>query len=153
MAKKKKAHLPKRIAGVKVPKSVRKGRLGELLASPTGQALIAEAVVAAGAMGAARKAKNSPKVRHFMHDAGERVHHAGDRLHHGDARQEAGAMGATLAYALGEAARSFADALHGRDGGHEPDKDAGRASTQEDRSDQVRDTKKKREHSYEAGPL
>ena len=44
MTKKTRSFLPKKIAGVKVPKSVRKGRFGELLASPTGQALIAEAV-------------------------------------------------------------------------------------------------------------
>ena len=44
MSKKARSFLPKKIAGVKVPKSVRKGRFGELLASPTGQALIAEAV-------------------------------------------------------------------------------------------------------------
>ncbi|THD75131.1 MAG: hypothetical protein E7812_17835 [Phenylobacterium sp.] len=44
MTKKIKSFLPKKIAGVKVPKSVRRGRFGELLASPTGQALIAEAV-------------------------------------------------------------------------------------------------------------
>jgi len=46
MAKKKrKALLPKRIAGVKVPKSARKGRFGELLASRTGQALLADALI------------------------------------------------------------------------------------------------------------
>jgi hypothetical protein len=107
MAKKKnKSFLPKRIAGVKVPRSVRKGRLGELLASRTGQTLIAEAIMAAGAMGVAKKAKDSPKARSFMHDAADRVRQAG-----GDAGQEVGAAGGALAYALGEAARSFADAL------------------------------------------
>ena len=40
----KKSFLPKKIAGVKVPKKARKGRFGELLASPSGQAAIAEAV-------------------------------------------------------------------------------------------------------------
>jgi hypothetical protein len=49
MAKKNQNFLPKRIAGVKVPKSVRKGPLGELIASPAGPALIAEAVMAARA--------------------------------------------------------------------------------------------------------
>lgn len=44
MAKKNKSFLPKRIAGVKVPKSVRKGRFGELMASPAGLAAIAEAL-------------------------------------------------------------------------------------------------------------
>lgn len=49
MTKKNKSFLPKKIAGVKVPKSVRRGPLGELIASPTGPALIAEAVMAARA--------------------------------------------------------------------------------------------------------
>ena len=49
MAKKTQNYLPKRIAGVKVPKSVRKGPLGELIASPEGPALIAEAVMVARA--------------------------------------------------------------------------------------------------------
>jgi hypothetical protein len=43
MAKKSRNVLPKRIAGVKVPKKARKGRFGELLVSPSGQAAIAEA--------------------------------------------------------------------------------------------------------------
>ena len=41
---KKKNFLPKKIAGVKVPKAARKGRFGELLASPAGQSALAEAV-------------------------------------------------------------------------------------------------------------
>jgi hypothetical protein len=43
MSKKSRSFLPKRIAGVKVPKKARKGRFGELLVSPSGQAAIAEA--------------------------------------------------------------------------------------------------------------
>jgi len=46
---KKTSYLPKKIAGVKVPKSVRKGPLGELIASPAGPALLAEAVMIARA--------------------------------------------------------------------------------------------------------
>jgi hypothetical protein len=49
MAKNTQSYLPKRIAGVKVPKSVRKGPLGELIASPEGPALLAEAVMIARA--------------------------------------------------------------------------------------------------------
>jgi hypothetical protein len=104
--KKAKSFLPKRIAGVKVPKSVRKGRLGEMLASRTGQALIAEAIMATGAVAVAKKASDSPKARGFIHNAAERVRNAGDEAGH-----DAGVAGGVLAYALGEAARSFADAL------------------------------------------
>lgn len=142
MAKKKrktKSLLPKRIAGVKVPKAVRKGRFGELLASRTGQVLIAEAIMAAGAVAGAKKAGESPKARRMFHDAAERVRHAGD----GGGR-EMGAASATLAYALGEAARSFADALrHGDDSPH----------TVPDGPADDGDAEKKRQQAYEAGPL
>lgn len=142
MAKKKrktKSLLPKRIAGVKVPKAVRKGRFGELLASRTGQVLIAEALMAAGAVAGAKKASESPKARHLVHEAAERVRHAGD----GGGR-EMGAASATLAYALGEAARSFADAL--RHGGDHEDAIL-------DGAPDGGDAEKKRQQAYEAGPL
>lgn len=108
MAKKKrKALLPKRIAGVKVPKSVRKGRLGELLASHTGRVLLAEAVAAAGAIGAAQKASaaagDSSAIRKAADAAAERL-----RPGPGPGGEEAGAA---LGFALGEAARAFVAAL------------------------------------------
>jgi hypothetical protein len=105
--KKSKDLFPKKIAGVKVPKTVRKGRFGELLASPKGQALIAQAVVGAGAIAAGLKAKDSPKVRQVAHDVKHAVTDKG-----ADAADTTGEMTTSLAYAIGEAARSFADALH-----------------------------------------
>jgi len=69
--------IPKRIAGVKVPKAARKGRFGELLASKTGQAMIAKAILSAGAAAAGLKAKKSPKVRKFAGDAKHKVADAG----------------------------------------------------------------------------
>jgi hypothetical protein len=112
--KKSKSLLPKRIAGVKVPKAVRKGRFGELLASKTGQALIAEALMAAGGVAAAKKASDSPEARSFVHDAAETVRRAGDTD-----KVDAGSARDVLAYALGEAARSFADALRQGPNGHD----------------------------------
>jgi hypothetical protein len=109
--KRSKGIIPKRIAGVKVPKAVRKGRFGELLASKTGQALIAHAILGAGAVAAGLKAKDSPKVRDAAHDA---KHTVGDAA--ANAGGAAGDVSATLAFALGEAARSFADALRHRGG-------------------------------------
>jgi hypothetical protein len=44
----KRIKLPKRIAGIKIPKSVRKGLLGEYIRSAPGQLLIAEALLLAG---------------------------------------------------------------------------------------------------------
>lgn len=105
-AKKSGGAIPKRIAGVKVPRAVRKGRFGELLASKTGQAVIAQAILGAGAVAAGMKAKDSPKVhataRKAKHKAAAAV---------GGAASDASATTSALAYAVGEAARSFADAL------------------------------------------
>ena len=48
----KKLKVPKRIAGMKVPKAARKGPLGVFLSSTAGRVLVAEAIlIAAGAMG------------------------------------------------------------------------------------------------------
>ena len=113
MGKKTRSILPKKIAGVKVPKAVRKGRLGELLASKKGQALVAEAVMAAGAIAGAKKLKDDPQARGAVADTGRSLKHAGR-----EAGYDASALTATLAYALGEAARSFADALR-----HDPGED------------------------------
>lgn len=147
--KKRKSVLPKRIAGVKVPKAVRKGRFGELLTSKAGQALIAEALMAAAAVAGAKKAKDSPKVRGALHDAAETVRDAGH-----DKGEKAGAASAAFTYALGEAVRSFAGAL--RDGGP-------KEHATPDPQPQWRpaptgplngaDSEKKSQDNYEAGPL
>jgi len=108
--KKAKAFLPKTIAGVRVPKQVRKGRFGELLASPSGQKVIAEAIMAAGALAAGKKAAGDPQVRAAAKAAKDKVAGTIDGTAHGGAD-----AGGALAYALTEAARSFAQAL--RSGG------------------------------------
>jgi hypothetical protein len=102
MAKKSKGLLPKRIGKLKVRKSVRRGALGDLLASKAGQALIAEAVLALGALAGAKLGK-SPKVRGAV---------ANVRAKGAKAGRDATAAKATFTYALGEAARTFSDALH-----------------------------------------
>ncbi len=107
--KKSKGAIPKKIAGVKVPKRARKGRFAALLASREGQAMIAKAIVGAGALAAGVKAKNSPKVRKGLHDAKTTVAHGAEA-----ATGKTATATVALAFALGEAARSFADALrHG----------------------------------------
>lgn len=114
MAKKKhRSVLPKRIAGVKVPRSVRKGPLGQLLASRTGQALLAEAIMAASAVGVAKQAgdkpdksaKHPPLVGGVVADAFRRWEGAG----HGGGQDP---MAGSIVYALGEAARVFVRALN-----------------------------------------
>ncbi|WP_374468497.1 hypothetical protein [Phenylobacterium sp.] len=145
--RKTKSLLPKRIAGVKVPKAVRKGRFGELLASRTGQVLIAEAIMAAGAMAGARKAGQSPSARSFLHDAAE---HIRDR---GRGHVELGPAGGALAFALGEAARAFADAL--RSGAPQADttRHDAEADWQPAPDGGLDGAQKKSPPKYEAGPL
>lgn len=121
MSKKKKAFLPKKIAGVKVPKKVRQGRFGELLASPTGQKVIAEAIMAAGAAIGAKKAADHPKVRQLAKDAKDKVADAAGGASDGalGLTAQAGTTSGAIAYALGEAARTFTEALR-RGGAAEP---------------------------------
>lgn len=107
MAKKKsKRIIPKRIAGVKVPKSVRRGRFGDLLASRTGQAMIAQAILGAGAVAAGIGAKKDPKARGFAAKGKDKIADTAQ-----DATRQTAQAGSALAYALSEAARSFAEAL------------------------------------------
>ena len=163
MAKKKrksKSLLPKRIAGVKVPKAVRRGRFGALLASPAGQLVIAEAIMAAGALAGAKKAGDTPKARDFLHDAAEHIRERGR------GKVEMGPAGGAIGYALGEAVRSFADALRSGDpqsdtSRHDPEgRDSGgrEAAADGDWSPspsafEGEDAQKKRQAHYPAGPL
>jgi hypothetical protein len=150
MAKKKnkssKSLLPKRIAGVKVPRAVRKGRFGQLLASPAGQKLILEAIAAAGVIATAGRAKDSRKVRQFAHDAAGALRGVG----HG-AQDGASTLNTGLALAFGEAARAFTEALR---------RDAPTRTTAESdwspapvMNGADGDGKKNTSSPYEAGPL
>ena len=103
MAKKKskKGALPKRIAGVKVPKRLRRD-LNGLLGSKLGRSIVADALVAAGAAMVGTQAKKGSQTRRLLHD-------------HPPAGASGGALASgssALAFALGEASRSFIDALH-----------------------------------------
>jgi hypothetical protein len=151
MAKKKRKTntlLPKRIAGVKLPKAVRKGRLAELLASKTGQALLMDALLAASALAGAKKAGDSPSARSFLHDTAEHVRARGD------GKVALAPAGGALAYALGEAARAFAEALRTgapqAAGATQPEPEADWDPAPHDGSDEAQ---KKRQENYEAGPL
>jgi hypothetical protein len=115
MAKKKhKSLLPKRIAGVKVPKAVRKGRFGELLASQTGQALIAEAILAAGALGGVKKASDAVADKADAQGGFRNLaENLGAELKaNASGGKDAATAGAILAVAFGEAARAFVRALN-----------------------------------------
>ena len=82
MSKPKKIKLPKRIAGLKLPKATRKGPIVDFLNSSGGQVLLAEALVlAAGVFGARRVAAQAgapwdPGMRENIADASARLAHA-----------------------------------------------------------------------------
>ena len=60
--------VPKRIAGVKIPKPIRKGGIGKFLNTTTGQVLLAEALFAAGqALMRKRSDPNSPTGEFLRH--------------------------------------------------------------------------------------
>lgn len=111
--KKNKSALPKRIAGVKVPKALRKGRAGRFLASPLGVALVSEAVVAAGAVAAGRQTRPGSAARKFAdHPLASLSHLTDDAKARGAESAEAlrGAF-AAASVAFADALRSSADAL------------------------------------------
>ncbi|MGP1609903.1 MAG: hypothetical protein ACTS5G_04275 [Burkholderiales bacterium] len=97
--------LPKRIAGVKIPKVIRKGPIGEFLQSSAGQLVIAETLLAAAAAFTAAKADTS---------VGDAVRHPVDKARRaGQAMADAGANETDrLAHAFREAGRAFREALH-----------------------------------------
>jgi len=82
MSKRKKVKLPKRIAGVKLPKATRKGPIVDFLNSSGGQVLLAEALVlAAGVFGVRRVAAQpgapwDPGMREHIAGASARLAHA-----------------------------------------------------------------------------
>ena len=82
MSKRKKVKLPKRIAGVKLPKATRKGPIVDFLNSSGGQVLLAEALIlAAGVFGARRVAAQAgapwdPGMRDNIAEASARLAHA-----------------------------------------------------------------------------
>jgi len=80
---KKKTKVPKKVAGVKVPKSVRKATIIDtVLNHPIGRAVLADALVAAAAAASAALVKHFPDKRD--------VERAGDTV------QEAGSVGASM---------------------------------------------------------
>jgi hypothetical protein len=87
MAKQRANKVPKRIAGVKVPKAIRKGPVGDFLGSSGGQVLLAELLLALGAVYAARRLDSNGDAlrqsrdrlragRDWSRDASERIAHA-----------------------------------------------------------------------------
>lgn len=76
MAKKDKGKVPKKIAGVKVPKALRKGPASSLLESPVAREILADVLVAAATAAAAALVKNRSTKRQVA-KAGEAAVDAG----------------------------------------------------------------------------
>lgn len=104
MAKKRKRAngVPKRIAGMKVPKALRRGRVAQLLASPVGQALLIETVARAGEHLISREARPGSSVRTAAARSQDAM---------ADLGQGASESSAAFAYALRQAARAFVTAM------------------------------------------
>jgi hypothetical protein len=92
-----KIKVPKRVAGIKIPKTVRKGPVVDFVNSTTGRVLIAEALTAAIAAFAVKNSDSAPaqKIKAGVSNAQDSV------------KQNA----ARLSYAFGEAVRAFREAL------------------------------------------
>jgi len=90
----KKLKVPKRIAGVKIPKKIRKGPIGDFLKSSGGQIVLAEALLAVGAFYAARRFDASTAT-------GEALRHPIDSLRAGRDRSRGTAERLTRAFGAG----------------------------------------------------
>jgi hypothetical protein len=99
--KQKKSSVPKRIAGVKVPKALRRG-LRDLAGTQKGKLVLAEALVVVSAAVAAA----NPKTRGVAADLPKKAKKRAKGL-----ATEFRSDGATLAAAFAEAKRSFIDTL------------------------------------------
>jgi hypothetical protein len=100
--------VPKKIAGVKIPKAVRKGAIADFLASRAGQKLIAEAVTAAvAALVIKKESEPGSTTRKTARKAKDKIEDVADEA------PAAGLGAGSLAYAFGEAGRAFRDALQG----------------------------------------
>jgi hypothetical protein len=103
---KRKLKLPKKIAGVKIPKAVRKGPVGQFLNSSAGQLLVAEALIAAGGAFFATETSDSSDQKGGERRVGRSGSDSGE-----DARQMLERGSARMSFAFGEAVRAFRAAL------------------------------------------
>ena len=109
---KRKLKLPKKIAGVKIPKAVRKGPVGQFLHSSAGQLLVAEALIAASG---AFFASDDTDAKDGARRVGRASAVRGD-----DAKKLLERRSARLPFAFGEAVRAFRVALTDEDASAPP---------------------------------
>ena len=108
-----KVKVPKRVAGVKIPKVVRKGPVIDFLNSSGGQVLIAEALLLiAGAYAARHVESNGDRQPERLASPGAAATKRAART--------ASVAAERLSYAVGEALRAFRDALNAPMPDHKP---------------------------------
>ena len=110
----KKTKVPRTIAGVKLPKALRRG-LRDLAASQNGRTVLVEALAAAGAALAATQAKPGSKTRKLAADKASKASAAAEEL-----RSKAAEARSATVTALENAARSFTEALRPREPAETP---------------------------------
>ena len=112
MSKKSGIRLPKKIAGMKIPKSVRKGPVAQFLSSPGGQVAIAEALIIAAGVFATRQSPDSTAGQ-LLRNPGKALKAAGRSTV--KAKESVTRGSRKLSYAFAEAMKSFRAALQDED--------------------------------------
>jgi hypothetical protein len=102
----KKLKLPKRVAGIKIPKRIRKGPVGDFINSRAGQLVIAQALVLAAGVFTASKADSVPDLDELAKHPVKGAKQAGRAAVDVSVDQ-----GERLTYALKEAAHAFRNAM------------------------------------------
>jgi hypothetical protein len=113
MSRKLKVKIPKRVAGIKIPKAVRKGVFRDFLDSAAGQVLIAEALVVLGGALGGKRTGSSSRLAQVPADPVEELHDPSGAARSGLSHEEASIHreSARLSLAFKEAIRAFRAAL------------------------------------------
>jgi hypothetical protein len=98
--------LPKRIAGIKIPKGIRKGPVINFLNTPPGQVVLAQALLVIGGAFAVEKSRDNDGALHPMDALKDASRNIGER---------ADFAGAKLTRAFAAAAHAFRDVMESDD--------------------------------------
>ena len=105
----KRIKLPKRIAGIKIPKGIRKGPVVKFLNTPPGQVVLAQALLAIGGVFAVEKARDDDEPLHPVEALKDATRNMGNR---------ADFTAAKLTRAFAAAAHAFRDVMESDDDRH-----------------------------------
>jgi hypothetical protein len=107
MSMSKQIKIPKRLAGIKIPKGIRRGAVVKFMNTPAGQVVLAQALLLIGGAFGLGKARQSGKLPKSVNSLLETKDDIGDR---------ASVTGAKLTQAFAAAAHAFRDAMEDTDG-------------------------------------